>query len=78
MITAVSAALLVVIVVLSIIIIVQCVFLCKMKNKTIAYGVASGTSGAPVSSNEAYSVDKLVAQGEYEHVSPNEAYAMTK
>ena len=78
---AVSAALLSVIVILIIVIVVQCVLLCKMKrsgNKTMACG-ASGISDVPVSSNEAYfSVNKLVDQGEYEHVSPNEAYAMTK
>ena len=81
---AVSAALLAVIVVLIIVIIVQCVLLCKMKrsgNKTVTYGATgSGTSGTSMSSNEAYLVNKLVAQGDYECVSPydNKAYATTK
>ena len=76
---AVSAALLAVIVVLIIVTVVQCVFLCKMKrsgNKTVTYGTTgSGISGILMSSNEAYSVDRLVAQGDYECVSPydNEA-----
>ena len=76
---AVSAALLAVIVVLIVVAVVQCVLLWKMKrsgDKTAACG--TGTSGAPMSSNEAYTVDKLVDQGDYERVSPSEAYAMTK
>ena len=79
---AVSAALLAVIVVLIIVAVVQCVLLWKMKRSgdKNAAGRAtwSGASGAPMSSNEACTVDKLVDQGDYERVSPSEAYAMTK